>query len=198
MDDEPGVTDLVRAATDGDAAAWDALVARYTPLVLSIVRGYRLQESDVRDIFQTVWLRLVEHLRNLREPRALPGWLITTSRNESLRTLKLQARMRPVPVVFESDAALSAEDRSIEDDLLRVERREAVLEAFAELGDRDRELLRLLAADPPVPYVEISQQLHMSIGSIGPTRARILTKLREHPSVAALSDAVAAAERGYP
>lgn len=195
MDDEPSVADLVRAAIEGDGTAWDALVARYTPLVVSIVRGYRLQDHDVRDIIQTVWLRLVEHLQELREPRALPGWLITTSRNESLRTLKLQSRTRPVPDMFEGDVALFADESSVEDDLLRVERREAVLVAFAELGDRDRELLTLLAADPPVPYVEIGRQLRMSIGSIGPTRARVLTKLRDHPSVAAVSDAVEAAGR---
>ena len=195
MDDELGVAELVHAAADVDVAAWDALVARYTPLVMSIVRAYRLQDDDVADIFQTVWLQLIVHLGDLREPRALPGWLATTCRNETLRTLMLQWRWRPVGVVPEGVVALAAEERSIDDDLLRVERREAVLQAFAELGDRDRTLLRLLVADPPVPYVEISRQRHMSVGSIGPTRARILAKIREHPRVTALSDPVTRVRR---
>ena len=195
MDDETSVTDLVGRATAGDAEAWDALVERYSPLVLSIIRGYRLQDDDVRDIVQTVWLRLVEHLGALREPRALPGWLVTTSRNETLRALRSGGKVQPVAVVFGADTMVGSADSSIDDDLLRVERREAVLMAFAELSARDRTLLALLASDPAVPYVEIGQRLNMSVGSIGPTRARILAKLRAHPCVAALTMAAEAEKR---
>lgn len=188
MDDEPDVSELVQAAVLGDGKAWEGIVQRYSPLLMSVVRGYRLSETDVRDIAQTVWLRLVEHLADLREPRALPGWLITTTRNEAIKTLKVLARTTPVDF-FETGARDDGD--AIDEDLLRVERREALLEAFAELGDRDRELLILLTADPAVPYAEISRKLNIPIGSIGPTRARALAKLRACPSLVALSDAAA-------
>src|SRR3954464_15518455 len=88
MPQPPEVEQLVEAARAGDAAAWDALVERYLPLVTAVIRRLRLSASDADDVNQTVWLRLVEHLDGLREPRALPGWLATTARHEGLRMLK--------------------------------------------------------------------------------------------------------------
>jgi len=62
-----------------------------------------------------------------------------------------------------------------------------VLEALAELPERDRTLLLLLSEDPPLPYKEIGSRLGMRVGSIGPTRARALEKLRSGPALVALS-----------
>jgi len=189
VDGEPDVVALVHDAVQGDKNAWEELVRRYTPLLMSILRGYRLTNDDLHDVVQTVWLRLVEHLGKLREPRALPGWLVTTARNESVRVLKANARTRPFSGVFEDDPPLPADDTAVDEDLLRAERREATLEAFAELSDRDRELLTLLVADPPLAYIEIGQRLNMPIGSIGPTRARILARLRKSSSLIPFVDA---------
>ena len=61
-------------ARKGDQQAWDALVERYSPLVWSICRRYRLSDADAEDVFQTVWMRLVEQLDSLRDPAAL-SWL---------------------------------------------------------------------------------------------------------------------------
>ncbi len=185
MDAEDSVTDLVHAAVSGDQQAWGALVERYSPLLMSVLRRYRMSNDDVGDVAQTVWLRLIENLDSLREPRALPSWIITTAKNESLRVLKIGARTRPFSSTYEGDPPLPADDPAVDVDLLLAERRAALLEAFAELGDRGRELLTLLVADPPVAYVEISRRLGIAIGSIGPTRARILEKLRHCPSIAA-------------
>jgi hypothetical protein len=48
-------------------------------------------------------------------------------------------------------------------------------------------LIALLAADPPVPYAQISARLGIPIGSIGPTRRRCLDRMRRHPAIAALT-----------
>src|SRR5215831_14280817 len=78
--EDPSVTDLVTGARGGDRQAWDALVERYAPLIWSICRQYRLGRADADDVGQSVWLRLVDHLDQIREPTALPGWLTTTTR----------------------------------------------------------------------------------------------------------------------
>jgi RNA polymerase sigma factor (sigma-70 family) len=167
---------LVARARDGDSAAWDALVDRYLPLVTAVIGRLRLSQADADDVNQTVWLRLVEHLDRLREPRALPGWLATTARHEGLRLIKRRRRDQPVDPgagafdtgeVFDLGEALTQDLRS-----------QALREAMMELPEKRRELLLLLIADPPVSYDEISARLGIPKGSIGPTRARALEQLR--------------------
>jgi RNA polymerase sigma factor (sigma-70 family) len=168
----------VAAAKDGDRAAWDALVEQYMPLVLGVARRYRLSHEDVADVSQALWLRLVEHLDDIREPRALPGWIVTTTKHEALRLLS--TRQRAVPVDPLTSLALNdlPEEEGIEDDLLRLERHQALREGLRELRPQHRALLQLLLMDPPLSYDDISRQLGIPKGSIGPTRARCLEALR--------------------
>ncbi|HET6685932.1 MAG TPA: sigma-70 family RNA polymerase sigma factor, partial [Jiangellaceae bacterium] len=86
---DPSTSDLVRDAAGGDQGAWNQLVDRYSRLVWAVARGHRLAHADSADVFQTTWLRLVEHLGRLRDPEQLAGWLSTTARHESLRVLRL-------------------------------------------------------------------------------------------------------------
>lgn len=178
------VTELVTAAAAGDQGAWNDLVDRYLPLVVSVIRRYRMNERDGEDVSQTVWLRLVEHLGTLREPRALPSWIVTTTKNEALRVLR--ARQASIPVDPQADGTLERPAAGeIDLDLLSTERRQAVRDGLAELTATQRELLLLLVADPPVGYEEIGRRLDMPVGSIGPTRARCLRKLRESAALRA-------------
>jgi RNA polymerase sigma factor (sigma-70 family) len=192
MDDEgPGVADLVAAAAAGDAQAWNAIVERYAPLVMSVVRRYRMRSDDGLDVAQTVWLRLVEHLKDIREPRALPGWIVVTTSRECLRLLAGEQRTRPMDALQLAEQVSGVDDTPPDADLLHTERREALLAAFAELSDRQRALLLLLVKDPPPSYEEISVRLDMPLGSIGPTRARALQRLRRSAPIAALLDTTA-------
>ena len=79
------VVALVVRARDGDERAWAALVERYAPLIWSICRNHRLDDSDAADVGQNVWLHLVDQLDKIRDPAALPGWLATTTRRECER-----------------------------------------------------------------------------------------------------------------
>lgn len=182
MRDDPTVVALVESARDGDRAAWDGIVRRYTPLVWAVCRRYRLSGGDLDDVAATVWLRLVERLGALRNPAALPGWLATTTRRECLQLLRERSRQVPV----EQDAFADQETTSPDEWLLTQERHIALRTAFSQLPDRCRELLALLTADPPIPYAEIAERLGMAIGGIGPTRQRCLDKLRQQPSIAAM------------
>jgi len=183
--DADPVPALVAAAVDGNSAAWRDLVERYTPLVLSVVRRYRLQGSDADDVVQVVWLRLVEKLSSLREPRALPGYIATTTRHECLHVLG--ARRLVSPTDLDDHAPEGAPgDTALDSGLLEGERHEALLAALAELPDGQRDLLLLLLEDPPLSYEEIHRRLGIPVGSIGPTRARALTRIRAHHAVRSL------------
>jgi RNA polymerase sigma factor (sigma-70 family) len=183
--DGPDLTGLVAAAIGGDEAAWVALVRRYTPLARSVMSSYRVFGADAEDVGQIVWLRLIEHLSELRQPRALPMWVITTTRNECIRHLRASRRAEPFEPQAERLAA-DVETTGVDEALLRSERRLALLEAIAELPDHQRNLLLLLVEDPPLPYSEISRRLGIAVGSIGPTRARALRRLGSSPALAAL------------
>src|SRR4051794_41818373 len=78
------VTVLVRRAAAGQQTAWEVLVDEYSPLVWSVVRGFRLGHTQAADAAQMTWLRLVEHLPDIRDPERLPGWLRTTARRGGL------------------------------------------------------------------------------------------------------------------
>lgn len=181
---DDNVADLVHAAVDGDEDAWRQLIERYLPLVKSVIRSHGLIGQNAQDVSQIVWLRLVEHLKDLRQPQALPGWIKTTTRNECIQLIR--SVQRTVPVGTSVEPETTAGGRELDADLLRTERHEALLEALAELPEHQRNLLVLLVADPPLSYAEISRRLSIRVGSIGPTRARALSKLRESPAMASL------------
>ncbi|HEY4854639.1 MAG TPA: sigma-70 family RNA polymerase sigma factor [Streptosporangiaceae bacterium] len=194
------VSRLVLAAASGDGAAWNELVRRFSPLVMAVTRSYRLPAADAQDVSQTVWLRLVEHLANLREPEALPGWLARTTQHECSR--QVQRAQRVLPVDPQTDGAMQHPAiADLDADILRAELRQALRDGLHELPARDQRLLQLRAGDPPTSYHEISQLTGMRIGSIGPTLRRSLDRLRETSSVRAylasapISDGVTGGDR---
>jgi RNA polymerase sigma factor (sigma-70 family) len=179
--------ELLARAAEGDQEAWDALVDRFSQMVWSIARGFRLDDHTAKDVTQTVWLRLVENLDRITDPERLPGWLATTCRREALRVKGVRERM--IPTEFEFDIA--DETPSLEAMLVEDEQAREVLVAFEELSEDCRQLLRLLCADPPLSYEEIAEIVGRPIGSLGPTRSRCLERLK-----AAMSARISGADDG--
>jgi len=177
--DSPTSADLatmVGGAAAGDQSSWDGLVDRFAGLVWHIARAHRLGDADAADVTQTVWLRLVESLPRLREPAAVGGWLVTTTRHECLRVLRISGRE------LADDSAelveIPSQDASPDAVVELAEDRRLVRSALDRLSQRCRTLLRALAYSPDDSYTDISAALDMPVGSIGPTRARCLQHLR--------------------
>lgn len=189
------VAEAVRSAAAADAHAWRALVDQYTDLVWAVARGQGLARNDAADVVQNTWLRLTEHLSRLTEPAAVGAWLVTTARNESRRILRQSQRAVPVEVRSAArydgrepglDGSPENESEAWRDDtappadtwVLDAERDAELWRAFERLPTRCRGLLRMLIAEPPPSYADVSQALEIPIGSIGPTRSRCLQHLR--------------------
>ena len=168
---------LLRAAGDGDAEAWSALVSRYNGLVWSVVRAHRLGDADAADVAQTTWLRLAEHLADIRDADRLGAWLATTARHESLRVLRVGRRVVPTEEVEPAD---DGEAVALDTRMLTEERDVLLWRAFEKVSSQCRALLRLLVTDPTPSYEEISAATGLAIGSIGPIRGRCLERLRLH------------------
>jgi RNA polymerase sigma factor (sigma-70 family) len=171
------VAGLVEQAAKGDRDAWDALVDRFGSTVWAIARGHRLNAADAADVFQTTWLRLLEHIDRIQQPERVGAWLATTARRECLRVLRLAGRQLANGDDFDvlPDPRTS---RAPDGDLIAVERQQIVNQLVEQLPLRSQLLLRMLSADSPLSYTEISEALSMPVGSIGPTRARALEQLR--------------------
>ena len=160
------------------------------PLIWSLCRRYRLGATDTADVGQNVWLLLVNQLGKIRDPAALPGWLVTTTQRECGRVLG-RAQRKGARRTLDAENIPDGETQTIEQGLLAAERHAALREAFTHLPPRDQQLIALLTEDPPVPYAQISIKLGIPVGSIGPNRRRCLDKLRHHPAIAKLTSAEA-------
>jgi RNA polymerase sigma factor (sigma-70 family) len=165
------------AACGGDQHAWDSIVTAYAGLVWSVARGYRLSAADAADVFQGTWLRLVEHLGDIRDGSRLGGWLATTARREALTLLRRAGRDVPVDTA-EEFGDIASDGTAMDERLIRDEEQRILWQAFARLTANCQRLLRIIFSDPPPRYEEISAALDMPIGSIGPTRSRCLASLQ--------------------
>src|SRR2546429_8735676 len=168
-DEAERVAALVAAAAGGDEAAWSRMVDHFVGLVGAVTGGYRMSAADSADVSQTAWMRLAEHIHKVREPERIGAWLATTAGRECLRMIRQNQRAVPSDDVFltevpDTDPATAPEHR-----ILALERDGELWEAFSELPEKGQVLLRLLFADPPPRYEEISLATGMPIGSIGPT-----------------------------
>ena len=186
MHDGPLVIDLVTRARTGDKRSWDALVERYAPLIWSICCGYRLGRADAEDVGQSVWLRLADQPDKIRDPAALPGWIVTTTRRECGRVLRAACGPHAAACALDAENLPAEHAGTAEQELLRAERHTALHEAFTNLPPDGQRLVALLIADPPLSYAEISPRLGIPVSSIGPNRSRCLAKMRHYPAIAAL------------
>jgi RNA polymerase sigma factor (sigma-70 family) len=171
------LAELVGAARGGDDAAWDRLVATFSPMVSAVIRRYRLNEADAADVAQLTWLRLYECVERVNDPSRVGAWLATTARRECLRVLRGHGR----EVLSGDDTPeCAAPDPQPWESMLTTERDEALWRSFARLDMRDQTLLGLLVRSARPDYHVVSGALDMPVGSIGPTRQRALARLRDH------------------
>jgi RNA polymerase sigma factor (sigma-70 family) len=171
---------LVEAARAGEQWAWTALVVRLRPTVMATARRHRLSAADCDEVAQRTWIRLLRGISAITAPAQLGAWVATTARNESLRLLSEQGR-REVPLASPGE---QAEHVDLDAGLVCSERRAALERALEQVPRRQRELIRLMMREPEPSYAQISAALGMPVGSIGPTRARCLARLRRDERLA--------------
>lgn len=171
---------LVGRCLDGEANAWEALVRRHERLVYAIGRSYRLLDEDMSDVFQEVFTALLKGLPRLRDGRTLVRWLSSTTERIA-RTTALKRRREAAREDHDDETFATLEDGSEEvgADLEKVERQHQVRMAMGAVSDRCRRLLEALYYEDPAPsYAELSQRLGVPVGSLGPTRARCMERLK--------------------
>jgi RNA polymerase sigma factor (sigma-70 family) len=172
----PSDTDLLARCRADDQDAWRALVERYASLILSVPRRYGLRPQRAEDVLAEVLLALVKSLSAIRDAQSLPQWLIRTATRATWEAArKDRAHLAPDDLPPLTGAAPP------EELVAALEEEQIVREALLKVPERCRELLHLLYFAAPTPsYDEVAKRLKLPRGSLGPTRARCLEKLRPH------------------
>jgi RNA polymerase sigma factor (sigma-70 family) len=152
---------------------WDALVERYSRLVWSVPRSFRLSHADAADVYQCTWLCLAEQLTRIRRPEHLATWLVRTATRQSIAVVR--ARGREVSLdLWEPESTLPAPDEVA----ITNDRQRRLWSALMTLNERCQRLLRIAAHSPELSYAQVAEALGMNVGSVGSTRSRCLAELR--------------------
>jgi RNA polymerase sigma factor (sigma-70 family) len=179
---QPTDAELVLACRRGDEQAWELLVERYKNLIYAIPRRAGLDEDQAADIFQRVFIKLLDHIDSIEQPERISAWLVTTARRETWRTSRRErstAGMQSLSTAVDDQAeTISALTPLPEELYLRLEDQQLLRTAIESLGERCQLLLTLLFLDPQTPsYADIAGRLGMKPGSIGALRGRCLERL---------------------
>jgi RNA polymerase sigma factor (sigma-70 family) len=183
--DEPTDAELVAQCRAGRQAAWSLLVRRYQRLVYTVPRRAGLGDDAAADVFQACFSRLFEHLDRIDDAARVRAWLVTTAKRETLRVLEARRRfvdLAPGDGDDDADDPMEriADPGPLPEQLLgELQEHDRLRRALDRIDARSRQFLELLfLQDEPLPYSEIAARLGIAEGSIGPTRARCLAKLR--------------------
>ena len=90
---QPSDEQLVRACQRGDEDAWEQLITRYRRLVYTIPRRAGLDDDLAAEVFQRVFITLLESIDRIEQPARISTWLVTTARRETWRTGKELTRL---------------------------------------------------------------------------------------------------------
>lgn len=177
--------ELVQRCRRGEQAAWSTLVRRYQRLVYTVPRRAGLSEDQAADVFQFAFQRLYEHIDRIDDGARVRAWLVTTAKRECLRLLHEARRyVAPASAAEEEDEdplAQVPDPGPLQDEQLSaLQESDRLRQAVDRLDPRSRQFIELLfLQEEPLPYSEIARRLDIPEGSIGPTRARCLAKLRK-------------------
>ena len=173
--------ELIQACRSGNSAAWSQLLETFERLVFSVPLQHGLNRQEAEDIVQTTFMLLYQNLDTLWDNSNLASWLYAVALRRTWRVLKQTGRKIALDV--EIDWPELAENMTGADgeDLEKWELTAWLDQGLAKLGPNCRELLMTLyfGEQSPPRYTDVSAKLGIPIGSIGPSRARCLEKLRQ-------------------
>ncbi|MCW5943898.1 MAG: RNA polymerase sigma factor [Fimbriimonadaceae bacterium] len=169
---------LLARCRRGDSRAWSELIERFRSLVYSIPRRMGMGEDDAGDVFQATFVALYRSLHAIEDGQALPKWVATTAARESYRVRRLSGRYVTVDDDARAlDEVLQDDEERADETAIRASEADWVRQGVRGLGAQCRDLLTALYVEG-LAYQEVVTALGIPIGSIGPTRARCLEKLR--------------------
>ena len=174
---------LVKRCRRGDQAAWDELVGRYQRLIYAIPRRAGLSEEQASDVFQEVFLTLVEKIDEIQQPEKIRSWMVTTAKFKTWGLIRASKGLHSPDTTeeMENEMASIADESPLADELLiELEEQHLIRTALTELEERCQKILSMIyLTDPPASYAEVGAAIGVGETSISPLRSRCLKKLEK-------------------
>jgi RNA polymerase sigma factor (sigma-70 family) len=177
------VAALVQRHFDGDSRALAELITIFQSLVKAAARRVLRCSTDVDDAVQDTWLNFVRFGDRIADPERVGAWLWTVALNSARRIQRRESRCIAADNVVDLADAMADEIPDPDHALQRCERVSLVHRAAAEMRETDQHVLSLMMDERAYDYRQISNISGRPIGSLGPTRDRIIRKLRSNPQI---------------
>ena len=166
MDEE---LDRIRRAQSGDRTAFEDLIRAHARLVWASVYGCVKDRASTEDLVQETFLKAWEALKDLKQPEAFRGWLVTIARRLAWRQAELLGRPEPTSELEAKAAPVDLADPE--------EARDEVQKALARLPERYRVPVTLHFLNG-MEYGAIEKSTGLANGSLRGLVARGVAKLR--------------------
>lgn len=178
---EDSDAELVRACQRGEQAAWDVLVERYQRLIYAVPRRAGLSDEQAADVFQEVFLTLLQKLDGIEQPDKIRSWMVTTAKFKTWSVIR-GGRDLFSPA---SEEAMEAEMAAIKDEspladdvLIELEEQHLIRAAMERLEEKCRQILSMIyLRETAASYLDVAAAIGTGESSISPMRARCLKKL---------------------
>ncbi|MGL4230603.1 MAG: RNA polymerase sigma factor [Casimicrobium sp.] len=175
--------ELFERCRQGNRRAWESFVRRFQKLIYTVARRAGLGDDQAADVFQTVFSRVYENMHKISQPERIQAWLVTTAKRETIALVNRNRKTVSITSFEDEDGeqTFDIEDEGLlpDEQLEQLQLQRELKHALETLDPKLQEFARLVfLQDEPMPYSEVAARLGISEGSIGPTRARVLEKIR--------------------
>jgi len=183
----PRDDELIAAYLKGQTEAFGVLFQRYKNGIFFVVRNYFHNRERAEEVFQEVFLKLLERLDHFDGSGSFRGWFFTLCRNHCIDRLRQQARRhetpdsqwrheeddgQATPIARAADEAMPADERAYDQELAT-----HLEEAIQKLPDEQRETF-LLKERGGLTFEEIAQMMEVSINTVKSRMRYALESLR--------------------
>ncbi len=178
-----GDAELVKLCRNGDQSAWDQLVNRYQRLIYAIPRRAGLSDEQAADVFQEVFLTLLQKIDEIEQPDRIRSWIVTTAKFKTWAVVRSGKGLYSPETEEEMEAEMAdLRDTSplADDMLIELEEQHLIRTALLELEERCQKILSMIyLRDPAASYAEVAAAIDVGETSISPLRSRCLKKLEK-------------------
>ncbi len=162
---------LVKAAKDGDMAAYEELVARHRDKIFARAYSMTRNEEDAVDLSQEAWVKAWQRLKQFQGDSSFATWITRITINLCLDHLRKQKRHRAESIEMLDEESGGVERRmpvitvNPTERLERVELRKRIDAALKQLSHEHRTVL-VLHEFEEMEYKEIAKTMGCSIGTV--------------------------------